>query len=606
LPVAHPSDSPSTSGGGTGRHLFDAGRVEALRAVGLTRVSDPDMERFAQRVRDQLHVPVSLVSLVEVDQQVFPGMCGLPAPWSERRATPLSHSFCQHVVESGEPLVIADARTDPLVRDNLAVSEIGVVAYAGMPLTDDDGHVLGSLCAIDSEVRHWSPDELRLLADVARDCRNELRLRLSRLDARRERQRRDQVEALLELQVSRSRRMLSIAESLNETRTEDGVRARLTRLVDGIPGFRSVRLHLADVLESEVLSPAVVEAARRGELVCEPDLRTGSAVSPGSGPTLLAGLQAHHAGDDVRAVVCAPVTGSGGLLGVLEMLWTVPRPLDEQEHTMSSTLASYVAQALERAHLIERRIAVAHQLQSAMLTTLPDVPGLPMAACYVPATAEEWVGGDWYDAIVLPPTDPAHDLVVAITVGDVLGHDIPAAAVMGQARAMLRQAAFDRPGEGPADVITHFEQACEALDVEAQGSAVVAFLERTAATGAWTMTWTSAGHPPPILALPDGSVRRLDLSAEEQGMLFGYRDVFDAPREDSRVELPAGSTVLFYSDGVIELPGVHLDVQMDELGDLLQIEHLRGPQAVVDAISMQFGSGYDDVVALAVQVPLPD
>jgi hypothetical protein len=171
---------------------------------------------------------------------------------------------------------------------------------------------------------------------------------------------------------------------------------------------------------------------------------------------------------------------------------------------------------------------------------------------------------------------------------------------------MLRQAAFDRPGEGPADVITHFEQACEALDVEAQGSAVVAFLERTAATGAWTMTWTSAGHPPPILALPDGSVRRLDLSAEEQGMLFGYRDVFDAPREDSRVELPAGSTVLFYSDGVIELPGVHLDVQMDELGDLLQIEHLRGPQAVVDAISMQFGSGYDDVVALAVQVPLPD
>lgn len=204
---------------------------------------------------------------------------------------------------------------------------------------------------------------------------------------------------------------------------------------------------------------------------------------------------------------------------------------------------------------------------------------------------------------MLPTEDPAVDLTVAVTVGDVMGHDIPAAAIMGQARAMLRQAAFDRPGRGPADVFTHFEMACAALRIEAQGSAVLAFLERAADDGVWTMTWTSAGHPPPLMVLADGCVRSLELPAEQQGLLFGYRDLYDAPRHECRMELPAGCTVLFYSDGVIEVPGVHLDDTIAELQDLLVAEHSKGPQALVDAISMNFGNGSDDVVALAVRVP---
>ena len=105
------------------RHLVDPDRVIALRDLGLTEASDPDMERYVERVRAELGAPVALVSLVQIDQQVFPGASGLPAPWSERRASPLSHSFSQYVAESGEPLVIGDAREDPLVRDNPAVTE---------------------------------------------------------------------------------------------------------------------------------------------------------------------------------------------------------------------------------------------------------------------------------------------------------------------------------------------------------------------------------------------------------------------------------------------------------------------------------------------------
>ena len=98
-------------------------------------------------------------------------------------------------------------------------------------------------------------------------------------------------------------------------------------------------------------------------------------------------------------------------------------------------------------------------------------------------------------------------------------------------------------------------------------------------------------------------MQRLELDPEKQGMLFGYRDVYDAARVDSRIELPRGCMVLFYSDGVIEVPGLHIDDQIDELADVLFECQTRGPQHVVDTVSMSFGIGHDDVVALAVQVP---
>ncbi|WP_246078489.1 SpoIIE family protein phosphatase [Modestobacter excelsi] len=140
-------------------------------------MSDPSFERFARLVRRQLDVPVALVTFVSAEEQVLPGALGLPEPWQSTRRTPLTHSFCQHVVLSAQPLVITDARTHPLVRDNLAIPDLGVVAYAGMPLTDADGAVVGSLCAIDSRPRTWTQDDLEVLADLADACSSEVQLR---------------------------------------------------------------------------------------------------------------------------------------------------------------------------------------------------------------------------------------------------------------------------------------------------------------------------------------------------------------------------------------------------------------------------------------------
>ena len=143
----------------------------------LPAAPDPAFDRFARLVRATLGVPVALVSLVSVDEQVFPGAEGLPEPWQTARSTPLSHSFCQHVVTSAEPLVISDAREHPLVRDNLAIPDLGVVAYAGMPLVAEDGTVVGSLCAIDDQPHDWTERDLDVLRGLAEACSSELQLR---------------------------------------------------------------------------------------------------------------------------------------------------------------------------------------------------------------------------------------------------------------------------------------------------------------------------------------------------------------------------------------------------------------------------------------------
>ena len=146
-------------------------------STALPPASDPAFERFARLVRRQLGVPVALVTLVSVDEQVFPGALGLPEPWQTTRRTPLTHSFCQYVVGTGDPLVISDARTHPLVQHNLAIPDLQVIAYAGVPLTDADGTVVGSLCAIDSQPRTWSDEDLAVLTDLAGACSSELQLR---------------------------------------------------------------------------------------------------------------------------------------------------------------------------------------------------------------------------------------------------------------------------------------------------------------------------------------------------------------------------------------------------------------------------------------------
>ena len=136
--------------------------------------SDSSFDRYARMVCRSLHVPVALVSLVEADRQVFAGARGLPVPLDVERQTPLSHSFCKHVVAAQAPFVVTDAREHEQVRLNPAVDELAVIAYAGWPITDHTGTIVGSLCAIDHEPRAWSDADLEMLEDLAAACSTEL------------------------------------------------------------------------------------------------------------------------------------------------------------------------------------------------------------------------------------------------------------------------------------------------------------------------------------------------------------------------------------------------------------------------------------------------
>ena len=123
-----------------------------------------------------LNAPVALVSLVDEDRQFLKSCVGVDETAAGERETPLSHSFCQHAVAQREPLVVNDAREHPVLKTNPAITELGTIAYAGVPLIDAAGHALGTLCVIDKQPRQWSKRQVELLVDLAASVVNEITL----------------------------------------------------------------------------------------------------------------------------------------------------------------------------------------------------------------------------------------------------------------------------------------------------------------------------------------------------------------------------------------------------------------------------------------------
>ncbi len=159
--------------------IVDPKRLASLRSTGLLD-SPPEKEfdGLTDLVSRLLKAPTALVSLVDTDRQFFKSACGLPEPWATKRQTKLSHSFCQHVVSSREALVVNNAPEHPVVRDNLAVRDLGVMAYLGIPLFTPDDECVGSLCAIDGTARTWSEDDVNILSVLADAVMNEIAVRM--------------------------------------------------------------------------------------------------------------------------------------------------------------------------------------------------------------------------------------------------------------------------------------------------------------------------------------------------------------------------------------------------------------------------------------------
>jgi serine phosphatase RsbU (regulator of sigma subunit) len=583
-----------------GERLHDRLRLDALIRTGLDAVADPVFDRFAAMVRDVLEVPVALVSLVSDTRQIFPGACGLADPWQQQRQTPLSHSFCQHVVTTGQPLVITDARTDPRVAGNLAVSELGVVGYAGMPLTDADGHVLGSLCAIDTEPRRWTGRELHLLADLAAACSDSLRLRIAtgqaEQDARTEQRRAGAA-------FDRSQLLLQASSALAGTSTVDDIIGEVRRLAAETLDAAYAGISLLDADGALVLStgsalPAPV-AQRWARF--HGTMRTPSALAIARGGIVLLPDPVAIARDAPDAAATfgemgwksaagVPLPGPAGPTGALTFVWSRDRQLDESEQTVLAALAGYVAQALRRAATLDDRRTAAATLQLALLSPIPRHDHLRIAAGYRPAHEADHVGGDWYDAISIDRNR------LAVVIGDVTGHSVQAAAAMSQLRSMLRALLVDRQ-ESPAAVLRRLEHTSRVLGSTQLASVVLAHLDTTA-TGGHTLTWSNAGHPPPILRQPAGSTELL----EDRDPLLGA--VRHASRRNHTISLPPGSALLFYTDGLVETRHSLIDTGITRTRDLLSAAAGKPVDEVVDLLCALPEKHYeDDLAVLLLEIP---
>ncbi|GAB4062429.1 hypothetical protein GCM10028777_02100 [Angustibacter speluncae] len=566
--------------------------TEGRRAeAGSPYLPDTSFDRFVRMVRRAVDVPVALVSFVEPDRQRFVGAVGLPEPYQTSRETPLSHSFCQYVVADSAPLVVADAREDARLCDNLAIPDLGVVAYAGFPVTDHLGTVVGSLCAIDGHAREWAPDELAALEDLAAACSAELS----------QRRLRDLADERFEEAVragAQSQLLLRLSESLSATRTlAEVVRATAESADTGLGCVRAgIWLRpTADVLdvpdEGEDAGPVAPEPLRLVD-----DEQHAVLPADGSNPqgrVVLSGEPLHVADDGTEgARAYLPLTAGGSTYGVLDLVWETPRVVDADVRAVTAALASYCALAVQRALLLEERIDVGSVLQRALLPQVPEVAGVRLVPLYRPAAVRNEVGGDWFDAQELP--DGSLDVVV----GDVVGHDIAAAADMGRVRTILRTLVWDRPGSTPAEVLRQLDRALSDLGVARMATLVHGRLAPPVAAGNRRWEWTNAGHLPPLLVPPGGPARYL--VAEQRDLMLGV--VRDTTRSTHAVDLAPGSVLVLFSDGLVESRSRRLAAGLDELLVVVERHRHLEPAGLVQAVAdeMLSAAPQDDVVVLAV------
>ena len=557
--------------------------------------ADPSFDRYARMVRRALSVPVALVSLVEGDRQVFPGASGLPPEIDAERQTPLSHSFCQHVVADQAPLVVADTRGHDRVRDNPAVRDLDVIAYAGWPITDHRGTIVGSLCAIDHEPRAWTDDEVEMLADLAAACSTELSER--------------EMRAAEEDLSHRSRVLLALSEALSVTRT----------LADVAQAVEQTALEHLGCLRAGIWLRQVDEHGERLGYVGYPGVRWASAIRNALLPldttnplgSAIVRRRPQHFGDkfvqnelyphlDLSAQIgnarsFVPLVSREQVLGALALVWEDARPLTREDRLTIEALASYAAQALQRAMLIQERLDALVTLQNSLLSELPAPETLELAARYRPAASRDQVGGDWYDAVVMPSG------MTNLMVGDVVGHDIAAAAVMGQLRNMLRAIAW-AVADAPSNNVARLDQAMADLGVEGMASLVYARIEQTddqRAIGERTLRWTNAGHPPPLLVDADGDARLLQDGIPD--LMLGVHP--HGERRDRRTTIAPDSLLLLYTDGLVERRGEDITDGLDRLLTVARRHHARPVGDFLDAVlgDLLPEQLHDDVALLAVR-----
>ncbi|MFE1326496.1 SpoIIE family protein phosphatase [Streptomyces sp. NPDC058741] len=295
----------------------------------------------------------------------------------------------------------------------------------------------------------------------------------------------------------------------------------------------------------------------------------------------------------MHSAAIAPIRSTRAVLGAL----TVGRAENPAAFTpadlpLIEDVARRAGLALDNARLYQRQRKVAETMQNHLLPQMPGVPGLEMTVRYLPAPDASQVGGDWYDAF------PLADASTALAVGDVVGHDLEAAAGMAQVRNMLRAYAWSQH-EPPSRIVERLDEAIRHITDVTMATMIFARIE-PADAGHWLLSWTNAGHPPPLLISKDGLASYL---TDGHGILLGTQA--NTRRPDATALLPPDSTLVLYTDGLIEGPGHSLDTGLEQLRRHAAALAHRTLASFTDQLLRRVrpAANDDDVALLALRVP---
>ena len=397
-------------------------------------------------------------------------------------------------------------------------------------------------------------------------------------------------EALLREQAARAEAervaelvggMQALVDAALAHRTLDGILRELVTQVRGVLDADAATIYLAD--ENEQLSVG----ASIGEI------EGGDEFANTVADAREALLAPSESGDGGGGLVGVPLLAEGEVTGVLVACATPPRVFGGEDLTLLRLAAERVGLAIAHARVYEREHRIAETLQRSLLPeTLPSLPGLDVAARYLPAASEAEVGGDWYDVI------PMAGGAVGLVMGDVAGKGLAGASMVGRLRSALRAYALE--GHDCARVV---EQLNRLLWTEGEDTQMATMLYVIVDPAASQIRWVNAGHPAPLM-LVRGEPSFLEGAASVPLGVLPFPTY-----QEASASMDPGGTLLLYTDGLVERPGENIDDGMAELASRMR-EGPDDPDELCDhllATLVPAGGATDDVAILTLRnLPVPE
>lgn len=309
-----------------------------------------------------------------------------------------------------------------------------------------------------------------------------------------------------------------------------------------------------------------------------------------------------------RSLLVVPLAARNRMVGIAGLIRCSDDAYSDDDLLLAADIGRRAGLVLDNARLYQVEQRMAEHLQLALLPAIRQLDHVDVAARYLPAADRHRVGGDWYDVFTCPTADTGTDTGTdagadthILVVGDVAGHDLRAATTMAALRNLLRGVAVTGTG-GPATVLDTVDRALPVLDIRGTATVTVVRAARDTVDAdglvGWTLTWSSAGHPPAVVVDPTG--RTVTLLAERPDPLLGARSGRD--RHEHTVRVPAGSMVLLYSDGLVEQRHEDLDRGLQRLRHAATGDPVSADAMLDRVVTAMPASPDDDTVVLVARL----